>query len=201
MQERDDSWKKDFTLWPSGVCHRVVPSHKQFEPKKWGALTGHLAENWSYPADGFPVTSWEKVANDEMWHAKISTAFFMFRQGTEIKADNLKILLFVNSYKLYKSALQKHKRVKYPSFWHKNFALVAEKLIHFELPDLRQNDLCEESITHFELYLQLDKEDEDRPGIESAVKTLRARLQFIQQMEQVDITTDDVLKRAENRNV
>ena len=132
MQERDESWKKDFSLWPYGVCHKVVPTNKLFDPVRWSESTGQLAEDWTYPADAYPETSWEKVANDEMWNAKISTAFFMYQQGTSIEGISTKIPFLVKSYELYKRAIDKHKGKNYPPFWHKNIALAAEKLIHFQ---------------------------------------------------------------------
>ena len=196
MQERDESWKKDFALWPYGVCHQVVPVNKPFDPTKWAERTGYLAQNWTYSSDGYPSTSWEKVANDEMWNAKISTAFFMYQQGTTITGAQTKVAFLVKAYELYKRAIQRHKGTNYPAFWHKNFALAAEKLLHYEGHKYSQKDVCEESIKNFELYLQLDTEDADRPSIEAAVKTLKGRLKMIKQLDQVADTTENILKRA-----
>ena len=196
MQERDESWKKDFSLWPYGVCHQVVPTRKPFDPVKWAEVSGHLAENWSYPVAGYPVTSWEKVANDEMWNAKISTAFYLYQQGTSIKDAQSKIPLLVKAYELYKWALNKHKGTKYPAFWHKNFALAAEKLLHFDRHQYSHKDTCQDSIKHFELYLELDTEDRDRPSIEAAVKTLKGRLKMFRQLDKMADTTENIIKRS-----
>ena len=196
MQERDESWKKDFSLWPYGVCHQVVPSSKLFDPTTWAESTGQLAEDWMYPADAYPETSWEKVANDEMWNAKISTAFFMYQQGTSIEGMRTKVPFLVKSYELYKRAIDKHKGKNYPAFWHKNIALAAEKLIHFEGHQYSQKNMCEESIKHFEIYLQSDSQDGDRPSIEAAVKTLKGRLNMLKQLDQVAETTENLIKRS-----
>ena len=56
--------------------------------------------------------------------------------------------------------------------------------------------MCEESIKHFEMYLQSDSQDGDRPSIEAAVKTLKGRLNMLKQLDQVAETTENLIKRS-----
>lgn len=196
MQERDQSWQRDFTLWPFGVCHQVVQKNKPFDPAKWAEKTQHFADNWSHPHDGFPETSWEKIANDEMWNSHISAAFFMYQQGVSVDNHQAQVPLMVKCYEIYKQVLKKHKGREYPSFWHKNFALVAEKLIHLNGHQYSQQDACRQSIDHFEMYLKLESGDSDRTQIEAAIETLKGRLQMMQQLDQVAETTENIINRA-----
>ena len=70
MQKRDPSWQADYKLWPAGVCHRVVSSGERLNVAYWANVTGGFADKWTHHSDSFDMKSWERVANDEMWHAK-----------------------------------------------------------------------------------------------------------------------------------
>ena len=70
MQEHDPSWQSSYKLWPAGVCHRVVSINERLNVAQWANVTGSFADKWTQPSDSFDVKSWERVANDEMWHAK-----------------------------------------------------------------------------------------------------------------------------------
>jgi len=71
MQERDPSWQRSYQVWPFGVCAKIESSDQPIDPKRWGNLTGGFADKWTNMYDGYGATTWEKVANDEMWHAKL----------------------------------------------------------------------------------------------------------------------------------
>ena len=70
MQERDPSWQSSYSLLPSGVCHRIVSSTESLNVAQWANVTGGFADKWTHPSDSFDSKSWERVANDEMWHSK-----------------------------------------------------------------------------------------------------------------------------------
>ncbi len=199
MQEKDESWKREFTMLPHGVCHQIVPFNKPFDATRWSDATASLADNWNYPHDGFSATSWEKVANDEMWNAKISSAFFLYQQGvasdsqSQLVSSQTRTPLLVKSYELYTKAVAQHKQ--YPIFWHKNLALAAEKLMHMEGHKYSQKEMCEQSIKHFERYLEVDSGDQDRASIEAAVNTLKGRLKVMDSLDKVSETTENMLKR------
>ena len=74
MQERDPSWQSSYKLLPSGVCHRVVSVDEKLNVAHWANMTGSFADKWTHPSDSFDTKSWERVANDEMWHAKYDSA-------------------------------------------------------------------------------------------------------------------------------
>jgi len=70
MQERDPSWQASYKLWPAGVCQRVVSVSETLNVAYWANVTGGFADKWTYHSDSFDSKTWERVANDEMWHAK-----------------------------------------------------------------------------------------------------------------------------------
>jgi len=74
MQERDLSWQSSYKLWPSGVCHRIVAIGEALNVAQWANVTGGFADRWTYASDSFDGRSWERVANDEMWHSKYDSA-------------------------------------------------------------------------------------------------------------------------------
>ncbi|KAI0234820.1 Transmembrane protein 260 [Lamellibrachia satsuma] len=74
MQARDASWHTAYQLWPYGVCERIQRINTLFDSWQWLNISRQFASGWYYLPDQFAKTSWEKVANDEMWHAKFITA-------------------------------------------------------------------------------------------------------------------------------
>ena len=70
MQERDPSWQSYYQLWPSGVCQRITSVSENLNVAYWANVTGGFADKWTTASDSFDSKSWERVANDEMWHAK-----------------------------------------------------------------------------------------------------------------------------------
>ena len=70
MQDKDNSWMIHYNIWPYGICSAIKPISESFFPAEWANKTGGIADKWSYPYTGFDKTSWDNVANDEMWHSK-----------------------------------------------------------------------------------------------------------------------------------
>ena len=77
MQERDLSWQSSYKMWPSGVCHRVVSVTENLNVAHWANVTGGFADKWNHLSDSFDSKSWERVANDEMWHSKYDLSIVM----------------------------------------------------------------------------------------------------------------------------
>ncbi|XP_058018977.1 transmembrane protein 260 isoform X3 [Ahaetulla prasina] len=77
LHEGDRSWKKDYSLWPWGACDKLVSSKVPFDPEMWVERTQNLY-NWTEEYGRFDSSSWELVANEEMWQARMKTAFFLF---------------------------------------------------------------------------------------------------------------------------
>uniref|UniRef100_A0A670HW35 Transmembrane protein 260 n=1 Tax=Podarcis muralis TaxID=64176 RepID=A0A670HW35_PODMU len=101
LHEGDPTWKKSHSLWPWGSCEKLVPSETPFDPGEWIERTRNLY-NWSEEYGRLDSSSWELVANEEMWQARMKTAFFIFdlaetaRVSTDVKAQ-----LYTYAYKLY----------------------------------------------------------------------------------------------------
>nr|XP_057947086.1 transmembrane protein 260 isoform X2 [Doryrhamphus excisus] len=168
MSEGDHSWKHSFSSWPFGVCDFLVPAQRQLHPREWARLTRSLY-SWSEPHSSFHLASWERVANEEMWQARMKTAFFLFdlaeRMQGEGKAD-----LFELSYSLYKELVEAHS--DYPPNWDKNLALACERLLRSGHQGHNPDSLLTCSIQHFSLYLDKDPTDPQAPAIRSAIAHL-----------------------------
>uniref|UniRef100_A0A8C4Q153 Transmembrane protein 260 n=1 Tax=Eptatretus burgeri TaxID=7764 RepID=A0A8C4Q153_EPTBU len=101
LNEGDMSWRGVYERRPWGVCERLLPAGTPFHPESWIEVSQELY-NWSYPHQGFEQTSWEAVANEEMWQARMKNAFFLY----ELAEDQRQPLvtrrhLYKLSYQLY----------------------------------------------------------------------------------------------------
>ncbi|ESO06663.1 hypothetical protein HELRODRAFT_106256 [Helobdella robusta] len=205
MQDRDPSWTPHYKIWPYGVCHSIQHVTNPLNPKLWAETAGGLADKWRYKYNEFDKRTWEKVANDEMWHAKIATAFHFYKEGVQSNNDNYKADLLYYSYELYFRAIKLHQHPSrmtdvetFPSFWHKNFALVCEKLLHVTKPlGLDKIKLCKSSIFHFEQYLHLSHDDADANNIISAIQILKQRLDVFNNFKKADETLERAARNLE----
>ncbi|KAK1793023.1 hypothetical protein P4O66_001733 [Electrophorus voltai] len=77
LSEGDPSWERTFSRWPWGVCEQLVPVTRRLHPEEWARSTQRLYD-WRQPHDSFPLGSWERVANEEMWQARMKMPFFLF---------------------------------------------------------------------------------------------------------------------------
>ncbi|XP_061600425.1 protein O-mannosyl-transferase TMEM260 isoform X2 [Cololabis saira] len=168
LSDGDMSWERTFTRWPFGVCDHLVPGNKQFHPKQWGQRTRNIY-NWSEPHNSFHPASWERVANEEMWQARMKTAFFLFDLGERLKGDG-KARLFELSYTLYKEIVEAQS--DYPPNWDKNLALACERLLRSGQRGHSPDGLLTCSIQHFTRYLEKESTDPQAPAIRSAITHL-----------------------------
>uniref|UniRef100_X1Z2A4 DUF2723 domain-containing protein n=1 Tax=Capitella teleta TaxID=283909 RepID=X1Z2A4_CAPTE len=198
MQDKDPSWMEEYHLWPHGACHRILSQKEIINLTEWGDHTAPIADAWRYPHDGYGNSSWEKVANDEMWNAKISSAFFFYQRGERCEDPFEKTKLFQASYEVKEKKKLLPPKSK-PSFWHKNFGLVCERLLRSEHTSLSKLPLCKLSIQHFKQYLSLAPNDPDNHKIVNAIEVLQERLKFYSQMKTVDNTIMNMLHRVEER--
>ncbi|XP_038147441.1 transmembrane protein 260 [Cyprinodon tularosa] len=179
LTDGDPSWEHSFSRWPLGVCEYLVPAHRQFHPEQWAERTCSIY-NWSEPHNSFHPASWERVANEEMWQARMKTAFFLFDLAERTQGEQ-KARLFELSYALYTEIVGAHSN--YPPNWDKNLALVCERLLRSGHRGYSPDHLLTCSIHHFSLYLQKDPTDPQADAIRSAVSHLlkeRDRLRHIQ---------------------
>ncbi|KAI7804501.1 transmembrane protein 260 isoform X1 [Triplophysa rosa] len=169
LNEGDPSWERSFSRWPWGVCEQLVPVKTPFEPEKWAHRTLNLY-NWSQPHDSFHPGSWERVANDEMWQARMKTAFFLFDLAEKMEGE-AQARLYEISYNLYCQIVDA--QVYYPANWDKNLALAAERLLRSGGGSSSPDTLLSCSILHFTRYLQREPTDPQRKAIRSTISHLR----------------------------
>ncbi|XP_077476930.1 transmembrane protein 260 isoform X1 [Stigmatopora argus] len=168
LTDGDPSWARSFSRWPFGVCDTLVPARRQFHPKEWASRT-HNLYNWSEPHNSFHSASWERVANEEMWQARMKTAFFLFDLAEMMQGEG-KSDLFELSYTLYKELVESHS--SYPTNWDKNLALACERLLRSGHRGHDPDALLTCSIQHFTLYLDREPADLQASAIRSAVAHL-----------------------------
>ncbi|XP_070301275.1 protein O-mannosyl-transferase TMEM260 isoform X2 [Salvelinus sp. IW2-2015] len=164
----DPSWERSFSRWPLGVCDHLVPAQEHFHPEEWARRTRYIY-NWTEPHNSFHPGSWERVANEEMWQARMKTAFFMFDLAERIQGEG-KARLFELSYTLYKEIVERH--TDYPPNWDKNLALASERLLRSGKQGHSPDSLLTCSIQHFSLYLDKEPTDSQAPAIRTAVSHL-----------------------------
>ena len=97
MTDKDLSWQQDYVMWPYGPCLRIFRKNATPTPAIWMNTTRDYAKEWPHHFDMYTTfiiisliqsglelhflkyfiyffrfleSSWEKVANDEMWEAK-----------------------------------------------------------------------------------------------------------------------------------
>ncbi|KAM9354137.1 protein O-mannosyl-transferase TMEM260 [Pholidichthys leucotaenia] len=175
LSDGDPSWERTFSRWPMGVCDYLVPVQRQFDPEEWAERTRNIY-NWSEPHNSFHPGSWERVANEEMWQARMKTAFFLFDLAERMQGEG-KARLFELSYTLYKEIVEAHS--DYPSNWDKNLALACERLLRSGHRGHSPDSLLTCSTQHFSVYLVKEPTDPQAPAIRSAVSHLlkeRSRL-------------------------
>ncbi|XP_077774883.1 protein O-mannosyl-transferase TMEM260 isoform X7 [Podarcis muralis] len=181
LHEGDPTWKKSHSLWPWGSCEKLVPSETPFDPGEWIERTRNLY-NWSEEYGRFDSSSWELVANEEMWQARMKTAFFIFdlaetaRVSTDVKAQ-----LYTYAYKLYKEIVSTHN--VHPVNWHKNYAIACERMLHLQPRREDPELLLSEAIKHFLLYTEKAEDEPQQGSILQAVKHLKKELQGLRQMK------------------
>nr|XP_006632442.1 PREDICTED: transmembrane protein 260 isoform X1 [Lepisosteus oculatus] len=170
LPEGDPSWERAFSRWPWGVCDQLVPSSTPFHPEEWARRTRNLY-NWTEPYKSFPRESWEKVANEEMWQARMKTAFFLFDLAErQSSAGGGKTHLYELSYSLYREIVETHR--DYPSNWDKNLALASERLLRAGGGGHSPESLLNQSIAHFSLYLDKEGGDPQASAIREAIAHL-----------------------------
>ncbi|XP_062824711.1 protein O-mannosyl-transferase TMEM260 isoform X8 [Anolis carolinensis] len=181
LHEGDPTWKKDYVLWPWGSCDKLVSSRAPFDPGEWISLTRNLY-NWSEEYGRFDATSWEAVANEEMWQARMKTAFFIFdlAEMASVSAD-VKSQLYMFAYSMYKEIVSAHG--SHPVNWHKNYAIACERMLRLHPPREDPEVLLLETIKHFLLYTEKAADDPQQGQILQAVKHLKKELRELRKIK------------------
>ncbi|XP_059706557.1 protein O-mannosyl-transferase TMEM260 isoform X1 [Haemorhous mexicanus] len=175
LHEGDSTWRRSHSLWPWGTCEKLVPSGAVFDPGEWIRLTRNLY-NWTEDYGSFSPSSWEAVANEEMWQARMKTAFFIFdlAETASVTAE-MKAQLYTFAYTSYKEIVSSHPH--HPVNWHKNFAIACERMLRLGRGDVDPEMLLSQTVKHFLLYTQKAEDDPQRQDILQAVQHLREELQ------------------------
>ncbi|NXC01210.1 TM260 protein, partial [Orthonyx spaldingii] len=173
LHEGDSTWRRSHSLWPWGTCEKLVPSGAVFDPGEWIRLTRNLY-NWT--EDYGSPSSWEAVANEEMWQARMKTAFFIFdlAETASVTAE-MKSQLYTFAYSSYKEIVNSHPN--HPVNWHKNYAIACERMLRLRRGDVDPETLLSETVKHFLLYTEKAEDDPQRQDILQAVQHLREELQ------------------------
>ncbi|XP_063188964.1 protein O-mannosyl-transferase TMEM260 isoform X2 [Chroicocephalus ridibundus] len=181
LHEGDSTWRRSYSLWPWGTCEKLVPSDVVFDPEEWIHLTRNLY-NWTEDYGSFKPSSWEAVANEEMWQARMKTAFFIFdlAETASVTAE-MKSQLYTLAYTSYKEIVNSHPN--HPVNWHKNYAIACERMLRLRRVDEDPEALLSETVKHFLLYAQKAEDDPQRQDILQAVKHLKKELQGLRKMK------------------
>ncbi|XP_026509990.1 transmembrane protein 260 isoform X2 [Terrapene carolina triunguis] len=181
LNEGDSTWRKSYSLWPWGSCDKLVSSGTVFNPGEWLHLTRSIY-NWTEDYGRFDPSSWEAVANEEMWQARMKTAFFIFdlAETASVSAD-IKSQLYTFAYSFYKEIINSHKN--HPVNWHKNYAIACERMLRLHKVDVDPEVLLSETVKHFLLYTEKADDDPQRADILQAVKHLKKELQGLRKMK------------------
>uniref|UniRef100_A0A8C3PSR5 Transmembrane protein 260 n=1 Tax=Calidris pygmaea TaxID=425635 RepID=A0A8C3PSR5_9CHAR len=180
LHEGDSTWRRSYLLWPWGTCEKLVPSDVVFDPGEWIHLTRNLY-NWTEDYGSFKPSSWEAVANEEMWQARMKTAFFIFdlAETASVTAE-MKSQLYTFAYTSYKEIVNSHPN--HPVNWHKNYAIACERMLRLHRGDVDPEALLSETVKHFLLYAEKAEDDPQRQDILEAVKHLKKELRGLRKM-------------------
>ncbi|XP_026554473.1 transmembrane protein 260 [Pseudonaja textilis] len=181
LHEGDPTWKKEYSLWPWGSCDKLVSSKVPFDPEMWVERTQNLY-NWTEEYGRFDSSSWELVANEEMWQARMKTAFFLFDLAeTGSTSAQEKAKLYTLAYKLYKEIVNTYKT--YPVNWHKNYAIACERVLHLHPAREDPEVLLLDIIKHFRLYLEKAADDPQQSSILQAIKHMKKELREVRKLK------------------
>ncbi|NXV91894.1 TM260 protein, partial [Calonectris borealis] len=182
LHEGDSTWRRSYSLWPWGTCEKLVPSDVVFDPGEWINLTRNLY-NWTEDYRSFKPSSWEAVANEEMWQARMKTAFFIFNLAeTASVSAEMKSQLYTFAYTSYKEIVNSHPN--HPVNWHKNYAIACERMLRLHRVGVDPEVLLSETVKHFLLYTEKAEDDPQRQDILQAVKHLKKELQGLRKMKE-----------------
>ncbi|XP_021508020.1 protein O-mannosyl-transferase TMEM260 isoform X1 [Meriones unguiculatus] len=183
IHEGDPTWKKEYSLWPWGSCDKLVSSKIVFNPEEWIKRTRTIY-NWTEEYGRFDPSSWESVANEEMWQARMKTPFFIFSLAeTATVPPDVKAHLYTHAYKLYKEIV--YLQEEHPVNWHKNYAIACERMLRLPAGDTDPEVLLSETIRHFRLYTQKAQSDPQRADIVAALRHLRRELRSLRDTKKV----------------
>nr|XP_032811929.1 transmembrane protein 260 isoform X1 [Petromyzon marinus]XP_032811931.1 transmembrane protein 260 isoform X1 [Petromyzon marinus]XP_032811932.1 transmembrane protein 260 isoform X1 [Petromyzon marinus]XP_032811933.1 transmembrane protein 260 isoform X1 [Petromyzon marinus]XP_032811934.1 transmembrane protein 260 isoform X1 [Petromyzon marinus] len=180
LSEEESSWRGAFERRPWGVCEQLVPAGTPLRAHELAEATTGIY-NWTFPYHGFDPTSWDHVANEEMWQSRIKTPFYLFEVAEDERLPReTRVALYALSYQLYRPLVSGEEE-PLPLNWHKNFALACERLLRVggageaAPPAVPAERLLREAIAHLRRYVEgavVERGQED-PQLESVRRLAR----------------------------
>ncbi|XP_051889316.1 transmembrane protein 260 [Pristis pectinata] len=182
LHEGDLSWKQSYSLWPWGVCEKLVHSTSLFSPETWIQRTKHLY-SWTEEYGSYDQFSWEAVANEEMWQARMKMPFFLFELAeSPAQPESVKLQLYTSAYQMYQELVTAE---KHPANWHKNYAIVCERMLRYSAQALTAVDpefLLSETIKHFSLYVTKAPDDAQKNAIVQVIGHLKGEQERVRKL-------------------
>lgn len=174
MQRHERSWEQKYHLFPYGPCSLVLKAGEKLNIESFLDGADNISAGWTYPAGGFDAKSWERVATDEMWNAKVNIALRLYDMAVELKeTDKQYTALLTKSYELYKKAMEREAVKAIPEYWHRNFAIACERMLRIKHSYLKSS-ILNDTIYHFEMYIKKDPTDESVPVIKQSLTRLKS---------------------------
>ncbi|XP_032900325.1 transmembrane protein 260 isoform X2 [Amblyraja radiata] len=135
--------------------------------------------------------SWEAVANEEMWQARMKTPFFLFELAENpAQPESIKLQLYTFVYQMYQELVTSE---KHPVNWHKNYAIVCERMLRNSPQDLTGVDprfLLSETIKHFSLYVAKAPDDPQINAIVQVIGHLKGEQERVRKLERTREASD-----------
>uniref|UniRef100_A0A452Q8S5 Transmembrane protein 260 n=1 Tax=Ursus americanus TaxID=9643 RepID=A0A452Q8S5_URSAM len=188
-----DRWNPVEGILPGGMVtfnlYHFLEINKQQKTFVCIGIHGReIIYNWSERTmegmSEFDPSSWESVANEEMWQARMKTPFFIFNLAETVNLpSDVKAQLYTHAYNLYKEIVSLQK--EHPANWHKNYAIACERMLRLRERGADPEVLLSETIRHFRLYTQKAGNDPQLPDIFVALKHLRKELQSLRNRKNV----------------
>jgi len=176
VQKHEGSWKQGYVLFPFGVCSKIVDSREILSVDGWARETEGLTRDWNYTLNRKADGSWEHVANEEMWRGRTTTGLFYLEQALKPENGQVAEELLLKAYEIYNQEISKHTIEILPAFWHRNFAIVCDRLSQLST-DLSHRELIINTVQHFRQYtFKMEPDDPDGDRIKDAVVQLQEYL-------------------------
>ncbi|XP_053373976.1 transmembrane protein 260-like [Mercenaria mercenaria] len=173
IQKREKSWEQSYHLFPYGPCSLVMKAGGKLDINTIQNSAENISAGWEYPYEGFDAKSWERVATNEMWNAKVNIALKLYEMAVVLKeTDTMYSELMIKSYELYKKAVEKETLEAIPDYWHRNYALACERMLRIK-HKYSLSDIVNDTIFHFEVYIQKTPTDESVPIIKQSIQNLK----------------------------
>lgn len=83
------------------------------------------------------------------------------------------ITLVFSAFQLYKKAVEREEVETIPDYWHRNYALACERMLRIR-HNYSLSNILNDTIFHFEMYVQKNPTDESVPLIKQSVINLKS---------------------------